>query len=102
MRRLVAILTAGAAVVSAVALVFGGVAADPRAVGTTVPAGAPLPLTVEEDPGDPPEDLSAPPVALAPPGGAIIQQGLVRIPKPKIELTGQRRVGIQIGHLNTD
>jgi N-acetylmuramoyl-L-alanine amidase len=47
-------------------------------------------------------DLSAPPIALAPPGGAIVQQGLVRIPKPTIDPKGQRRVGIQIGHWQTD
>ena len=65
-------------------------------------AGGPLPLALEEEPGDPEPDLAAPPVALAPPGGAIVQQGIVRIPKPKIDLGGQRRVGIQIGHWQTE
>ena len=101
MRRLVVLLVAGAALVSAVGLSCG-VFVDPRSAGTKVPAGGPLPLAVEEEPGDPPPDLNAPPVALAPPGGAIIQQGIVRIPKPKIDLGGQRRVGIQVGHWMTD
>jgi N-acetylmuramoyl-L-alanine amidase len=46
-------------------------------------------------------DLSAPPVALAPPGGAIVQQGLVRITKPKVDPSSPRRVGIQVGHWQT-
>ena len=101
MRRLFVLLVAGAAVVSLVGLSCG-VFADPRAAGTRVPAGGPLPLAIEEEPGDPEPDLNAPPVALAPPGGAIVQQGVVRIPKPKIDFNGQRRVGIQIGHWMTD
>jgi len=100
-RRLIGVAVALAAVSVAVAMSCG-VPADPRAPGTRVPAGAPLPLAVEEEPGDPEPDPNAPPVALAPPGGAIIQQGIVRIPKPKIDLGGQRRVGIQIGHLRTE
>jgi len=68
-----------------------------------VPAGNPLPLAVDPDPDDPPEmDLTVPPVALAPPGGAIIQQGLVRLPKPKFDPNEPRRVGIQVGHWQTD
>ena len=102
MRSLLALVVTAAAAVAAVAL-FGGVGlSDSRAAGIQVPAGGPLPLAVEPDPDEPPEmDLTAPPVALAPPGGAIVQQGLVRIPKPKIDLKGARKVGIQIGHLNT-
>src|SRR5205823_14011244 len=102
MRRLVVLVVAIVAVVAAAVLAFGAFAPDPRAVGTTVPAGGPLPLAIEEEPGDAEPDLAAPPVALAPPGGAIVQQGVVRIPKPKIDLGGQRRVGIQIGHWKTD
>jgi hypothetical protein len=101
MRRLFVLIVAGAAVVSLVGLSCGTFV-DPRSVGTKVPAGGPLPLAIEEEPGDPEPDLNAPPVALAPPGGAIIQQGVVRIPKPKVDLAGQRRVGIQIGHWMTD
>ena len=101
MRRLIVILVAGAAVASAVGVACGAFS-DPRTSGTKVPAGGPLPLAVEEEPGDPPADLNAPPVALAPPGGAIVQQGIVRIPTPKIDLSGQRRVGIQVGHWQTD
>ena len=101
MRRLFVLLVAGVVVASAVGLSCGAFA-DPRAAGTKVPAGGPLPLAIEEEPGDPEPDLNAPPVALAPPGGAIVQQGVVRIPKPKIDPNGQRRVGIQIGHWMTD
>jgi N-acetylmuramoyl-L-alanine amidase-like protein len=102
MRPLIVILVAGAAVVSALGLAFGVFPGSTRAVGEKVPAGAPLPLAIEEEPGDPPADLNAPPVALAPPGGAIIQQGVVRIPKPNVDVKGQRRVGIQVGHWMTD
>lgn len=101
MRRLVPIFIAAAAVVAAI-LFSTNFRQDPR-VGVAVPAGAPLPLAQEPDPDDPPElDPAAPPMALAPPGGAIVQQGLVRIPKPKIDLTGKRRVGIQVGHFQTN
>lgn len=102
MRRLLAIFVAALALAAAAAMSCGLLPADPRAAGTKVPQGAPLPLAVEEEPGDLEPDLNAPPVALAPPGGAIIQQGVVRIPKPKIDPNGKRRVGIQIGHWQTD
>ena len=98
---LVALVTVAAAVaMSCGALPFFQ---DPATVGTKVAAGGPLPLAVDPDPDEPPEmDLTAPPMALAPPGGAIIQGGLVRIPKPKIDLKEPRRVGIQVGHWRTD
>lgn len=102
MRRLLVILVAVLALAAAVAMSCGVLAPDVRVTGEKVPAGAPLPLAIEEDPGDPEPDLNAPPVALAPPGGAIIQQGVVRIPRPKIDMSGQRRVGIQIGHWQTE
>lgn len=100
MRRVLPIAVALAAVVAAVAISRGVLV--PGIDGTRVPPGAPLPLAVEEEPGDLDPDLNGPPVALAPPGGAIIQQGVVRIPKPTIDLNGQRRVGIQVGHWQTD
>ena len=100
MRRALALVLAVLAVVAAVAVVRGVLTPGASDV-TPVPPGGPLPLAVEQEPGDPDPDLNAPPVALAPPGGAIIQNGVVRIPKPKIDLNAQRRVGIQIGHLNT-
>lgn len=101
MRRLFPFSVAAAVVVVAV-LFSANLLRDPRA-GVAVPAGAPLPLAQEPDPDEPPElDPAAPPMALAPPGGAIVQQGLVRIPKPKIDLNGTRRVGIQVGHFQTD
>ncbi|HEY6957819.1 MAG TPA: N-acetylmuramoyl-L-alanine amidase [Candidatus Limnocylindria bacterium] len=99
MRRALSLAIAILAVIAAAVVVRGALV--PTADATAVPPGAPLPLAVEQDPGDPDPDLNAPPVALAPPGGAVIQNGVVRIPKPKIDLNGQRRVGIQIGHLNT-
>lgn len=100
MRRLLILVVASASVAAAVGVGCGVVAVpDPRAVGVPVPAGAPLPLLVEPDPEI---DAGEPPVALAPPGGAILQPGVVRLPKPKIDLDGQRRVGIQIGHLEAD
>jgi hypothetical protein len=105
MRRLFVSLVAVTTVVVAVAFTRGDTLAlvqDAQTAGVQVPAGGPLPLAVEADPDEPPDmDLSAPPIALAPPGGAIVQQGLVRIPKPKIDLKAQRRVGIQIGHWQT-
>lgn len=103
MRRIVVALVALVTVAAAVAMSCGVLpfGRDPRA-GVRVPAGAPLPLAVEPDPDDPPElDLTVPPVALAPPGGAIIQQGLVRLPKPKFDASEPRRVGIQVGHWQT-
>ena len=105
MRRMFVLLVAAVSVAAAVAMSCGVIpfGQDPATVGQKVPAGGPLPLAVEPDPDEPPEmDLTAPPVALAPPGGAIIQQGLVRIPRPKIDLNEPRRVGIQVGHWQTD
>ena len=99
LRRVIVLAVVVAAVAAAGVIAFGP---DARVAGTHVPAGGPLPLALEEEPGDPEPDLAAPPVALAPPGGAIVQQGIVRIPKPKIDLGGQRRVGIQIGHWQTE
>jgi N-acetylmuramoyl-L-alanine amidase len=103
MRRMFALVVALAAIASAVAMSCGAFQLGGSQVpGTKVPAGAPLPLAVEPDPDEPPPmDLTEPPVALAPPGGAIIQQGLVRIPKPKLDPSEPRRVGIQIGHWQT-
>lgn len=102
MRRLVVLTVAGATLIAAILLLTGIVTPDQRA-GVAVPAGGPLPLAAEPDPDDPPElEPATPPLALAPPGGAIVQPGVVRIPKPKIDLNGKRRVGIQAGHFQTD
>ncbi|MDQ2950926.1 MAG: hypothetical protein M3R54_01540, partial [Chloroflexota bacterium] len=102
MRRLLVLFVAGAAVISAVAVSIGALPFGDRIQGERVPAGAPLPLAVESDPDDPPPlDLEAPSVALAPPGGAIIQGGVVRLVKPKVDLAEPRRVGIQVGHYQT-
>ncbi|HZP94885.1 MAG TPA: N-acetylmuramoyl-L-alanine amidase [Candidatus Limnocylindria bacterium] len=67
--------------------------------GVVVPAGAPLPIVAEPRADD--EPVEPPSAALAPPGGAIVQAGVVRIPKPSLA-PGPRRVGIQVGHWKTD
>jgi len=116
MRRLFVVAVAGLAVVSATVvscgmLSPGGVpfvpsvlGAQPGAGGVAVRAGAPLPMLQDIDPEDldPARDVpGVPPVALAPPGGAIVQANGVRIPKPAMPI-GPRRIGIQVGHLETD
>jgi len=102
MRRLLVLTIAGATLVAALFFITGVVNPDPR-TGVRVPQGAPLPLAAEPDPDDPPElEPVTPPMALAPPGGAIVQPGLVRIPKPNIDLNGKRKVGLQAGHWQTD
>lgn len=114
-RRLVSIGVAGLAVVSATVIGWGilapgGISTLPgltvlqQAAGVTVPAGAPLPMLQDIDPEDldPARDVpGVPPVALAPPGGAIVQSNGIRIPKPAMP-TGPRRIGIQVGHWKTD
>jgi hypothetical protein len=72
--------------------------------GVAVQPGAPLPMLQDIDPEDldPARDVpGVPPVALAPPGGAIVQGNAVRIPKPAMP-SGPRRIGIQVGHWETD
>jgi hypothetical protein len=111
MRRLLALAIAGLAVVAAAvmscAVVPGAVPGAPGAqpaVGVSVPAGAPLPMLQDIDPEDldPARDIpGVPPVALAPPGGAVVQTNGIRIPKPAMP-TGPRRIGIQVGHWMTE
>lgn len=103
MRRGLALVIAVLSVAAAVGAIYQSLAPDPRSIGVVVPAGAPLPLSAEPDPDEPelPSDLAAPPVALAPPTGAIVQQGVIRLTKPNVDLKGQRRVGIQVGHWQT-
>lgn len=112
MRRLFVIAAAGLAVVAAAVIACGvvapgGVPGFPggrAAAGVTVPAGAPLPMLQDIDPEDldPARDVpGVPPVAMAPPGGAVVQSNGVRIPKPAMP-SGARRVGIQVGHWMTD
>jgi N-acetylmuramoyl-L-alanine amidase len=103
----VAALAVVAATVASFAVLLPGVVpgADSAqgAAGVKVPAGAPLPMLQEIDPEDldPARDVpGAPPVALAPPGGAVVQNEGVRIPKPAMP-TGPRRIGIQVGHWKT-
>jgi hypothetical protein len=115
MRRLFVFAVAGLAVVAAtvvgcgvlspgtVPLIPGG-PGQPAGGGVAVKAGAPLPMLQDIDPEDldPSRDIpGVPPVALAPPGGAIVQANGVRIPKPAMP-TGPRRIGIQVGHWMTD
>ncbi len=111
MRRLLALAIAGLAVVAAAvmscAVVPGATPGAPGAqpaVGVSVPAGAPLPMLQDIDPEDldPARDIpGVPPVALAPPGGAVVQTNGIRIPKPTMP-TGPRRIGIQVGHWMTE
>jgi hypothetical protein len=114
MRRLLVVAVAGLSLIAATVMSCGvltpggapfvpGVPGQPAA-GVKVPAGAPLPMLQDIDPEDldPSRDVpGVPPVALAPPGGAIVQANGVRIPKPAMP-TGPRRIGIQVGHLDTD
>jgi hypothetical protein len=115
MRRLFVIAVAGLAVVAATVVSCGvlapgsvpavlGIPGAQPAAGVTVLAGAPLPMLQDIDPEDldPARDVPGiPPVALAPPGGAVVQANGIRIPKPAMP-TGPRRVGIQVGHWMTD
>lgn len=118
MRRLFVVAVAGLAVVAATIVSCGvltpgaapfvpgapGVLGGGPAAGVRVPAGAPLPMLQDIDPEDldPARDVpGVPPVALAPPGGAFVQANRIRIPKPAMP-TGPRRIGIQVGHWQTD
>ena len=115
MRRLFVVAVAGFSVVAATFVACGVltpgsvpfIACIPGALpagGGAVRAGAPLPMLQDIDPEDldPARDVpGVPPVALAPPGGAIVQANGVRIPKPVMP-TGPRRIGIQVGHWMTD
>ena len=115
MRRLFVVAVAGFSVVAATFVACGVltpgsvpfIASIPGALpagGVAVRAGAPLPMLQDIDPEDldPARDVpGVPPVALAPPGGAIVQANGVRIPKPVMP-TGPRRIGIQVGHWMTD
>jgi N-acetylmuramoyl-L-alanine amidase len=114
-RRLFSIGVAGLAVVAATVIgcgifapgsviTFPGLTSLQQAAGVKVPAGAPLPMLQDIDPEDldPARDIpGVPPVALAPPGGAVVQSNGIRIPKPVMP-TGPRRIGIQVGHWKTD
>jgi hypothetical protein len=112
MRRVFVVAITGLAVVAAAVIACGvvapgsapGLPAAQPGVGVAVKAGAPLPMLQDIDPEDldPARDVpGVPPVALAPPGGAIVQANGVRIPKPVMP-TGPRRIGIQVGHWMTD
>ena len=69
---------------------------------TFVPAGAPLPVLQSSLTSDPTDDDSFVP-AMAPPGGAILRHSpnaiVLRVPAPP---QGPRRVGIQVGHWQTE
>ena len=112
MHRLFTIAVAGLAVVAATVVACGVLAPGSvpfvlgvlPAGGVAVQPGAPLPMLQDIDPEDldPARDIpGVPPVALAPPGGAVVQSNGVRIPKPAMP-SGPRRVGIQVGHWMTD
>src|SRR5213594_4771835 len=112
MRRLCMVAVTGLAVVAAAVIACGVMAPGSvpfapgvlPAGGIAVRPGAPLPMLQDIDPEDldPARDIPGiPPVALAPPGGAIVQSNGIRIPKPAMP-TGPRRIGIQVGHWMTD
>lgn len=115
MRRMFVVAVAGLSVVAATFVACGvlapgsapfvpGIPGAQGVGGVAVQPGAPLPMLQDIDPEDldPSRDVpGVPPVALAPPGGAIVQGNRVRIPKPAMP-TGPRRIGIQVGHLETD
>ncbi len=106
-RRAFLVVVAVLAVVAAVVVAAGTVGVAPSTAlgaGVKVPAGAPLPMLQDIDPEDldPSRDVPGlPPIAMAPPGGAVIQPGLIRIPKPNMP-PGPRRIGLQAGHWKTD
>ena len=109
--RLLVIAVAGVGLVTATVMSCGVLAPESlpglplaQAGAVAVPAGAPLPMIQDIDPEDldPARDIpGVPPVALAPPGGAVVQTNGIRIPKPAMP-TGPRRIGIQVGHWKTD
>jgi N-acetylmuramoyl-L-alanine amidase len=106
-RRAFLLVVAVLAVVAAAAVTAGTIGGAPSTAlgaGVKVPAGAPLPMLQDIDPEDldPSRDVPGlPPIAMAPPGGAVIQPGLIRIPKPSMP-SGPRRIGLQAGHWKTD
>ncbi len=105
-RRLLVMVVALVAVATAAGFAAGAVRVDPqtRDIAVKVPAGAPLPMLQDIDPEDldPARDVPGlPPVAAAPPGGAFVQANVIRIPKPSMP-AGPRRIGIQVGHWQTD
>jgi N-acetylmuramoyl-L-alanine amidase-like protein len=67
-----------------------------------MPAGAPLPVLQSDFTSDPTDDDSFKP-AISPAGGSYIRRSsnsvVLRVPKPP---QGPRRVGIQVGHWQTD
>jgi N-acetylmuramoyl-L-alanine amidase len=112
MRRLFVLAVAGLAAVAATVASCGVLSPGGGPVipgvqpggGVAVKPGAPLPMLQDIDPEDldPARDIpGVPPVALAPPGGAIVQANGIRIPKPATP-SGPRRIGIQVGHWKTD
>lgn len=101
--RSAAVGAALAAAVVAAAIVVGGIGAIPErpsALSSFVPAGAPLPMFQADLTSDP-TDLESYVPAIAPPNGAFVEHGTIRIPAPKPP-PGPRRVAIQVGHWQTD
>lgn len=93
MLLIAALLVASGAVVSAVWRVGG-----PEIFAIAEPAG-PAVLASFPDPGDPPNTFGgSQPIQSARPGDPI---GYTRLPAPKVE-AGPRRIGIQVGHWQTD
>ncbi len=99
--RLLVVAVSLAAVAAAAAMSFGVLTPEGTAREIAVPAGAPLPIPPLIADADDIAGFNAPPVAMAPPGGAIVEPNVIRIPKPAPP-DGPRRVGIQVGHWKID
>lgn len=101
LRPLLVLLVSAASVVTAAAMSFGLLTPEARTPTLEVPAGGPLPIPPLIADADDIAGFNAPPVALAPPGGAIVETNVVRIPRPELP-DGPRRVAIQVGHWKID
>lgn len=99
-RALVFVLAAVTVVVAAVVTSELARPVESRAAELTVAAGDPLPIPPLMADADDVAGFNAPPVAIAPPGGAVVEPNVIRIPRP--DVSGPRRVGIQVGHWKID
>ena len=99
-RTLVFVLAAVTVVGAAVVTSALARPVESRAADLTVAAGDPLPIPPLMADADDVAGFNAPPVAIAPPGGAVVEPNVIRIPRP--EVSGPPRVGIQVGHWKVD
>ena len=99
-RAIVIVIAVVTVVVAAVVTSELARPAETRAADLVIAAGDPLPIPPLMADADDVAGFNAPPVAIAPPGGAVVEPNVIRIPKP--EVSGSRRVGIQVGHWKID